>query len=152
MIVLLVFHKGCVICMINVISVFNSKGSQSCCTIWITLSDKLRCGWSLSFLRLFGHAYTECKYIPSECMISLKVWAFCNVMLFNELKTGEHFMLLLNLLASIPNFVTHSWKRHTELKIITGADFSVRHTQFWCLWKEDPLGFTIHKKVYWIKK
>jgi len=28
--------------------------------------------------------------------------------------------------------------------MITGADFSVLHTQYWCLWKEDPLGFTIH--------
>ncbi len=28
--------------------------------------------------------------------------------------------------------------------MVTAPDFSVPHTQFWCLWKEDPLGFTIH--------
>ncbi len=28
--------------------------------------------------------------------------------------------------------------------MVTVPDFSVPHTQFWCLWKEDPLGFTIH--------
>ncbi len=28
--------------------------------------------------------------------------------------------------------------------MVTVPDFSVPHTQFWCIWKEDPLGFTIH--------
>ncbi len=28
--------------------------------------------------------------------------------------------------------------------MVTVPDFSVTHTQFWCLWKEDPLGFSIH--------
>ncbi len=28
--------------------------------------------------------------------------------------------------------------------MVTAPDFSVPHTQFWSLWKEDPLGFTIH--------
>ncbi len=28
--------------------------------------------------------------------------------------------------------------------MVTAPDFSVPHTHFWCLWKEDPLGFTIH--------
>ncbi len=49
-----------------------------------------------------------------------------------------------NLLASTPHFGILGLtvrKRHTKLKIITGADFSVLHTQFY---KEAPLGFTIH--------
>ncbi len=28
--------------------------------------------------------------------------------------------------------------------MVTAPDFSVPHTQLWCLWKEDPLAFTIH--------
>ncbi len=28
--------------------------------------------------------------------------------------------------------------------MVTVPDFSVPHTQFWCLWKEDHLGFTFH--------
>ncbi len=28
--------------------------------------------------------------------------------------------------------------------MVTSPDFSVPHTQLWCLWKEDPLAFTIH--------
>ncbi len=37
-----------------------------------------------------------------------------------------------------------SWKRRTKLKIIIVPDFRLLHTQFWCLCKEYPLGFTIH--------
>ncbi len=62
-------------------------------------------------------------------------------------KTGKENAVLINLLASTPHFgiLGHTVeKRRTKLKIITGADFSVLHTQFRCLSKEDPLDFTIH--------
>ncbi len=52
---------------------------------------------------------------------------------------------VFNMLAPPPHFGTHSWKWPTKPKIITVADFSVLHTQFWCLCKEDPLGFSIHQ-------
>ncbi len=57
-----------------------------------------------------------------------------------------------NLLASTPQFGTHSWKRRTKLKIITGADFSVPHKQFWCLCKEDPLGLLSIIQLIMLKK
>ncbi len=54
---------------------------------------------------------------------------------FSLLASTPHFGILgLTVEKDVPNFII----------IITGADFSVLHTQCWCLFKEDPLGFTIH--------
>ncbi len=64
----------------------------------------------------------------------------------------------VNLLASTPHFgilglTVEKCKYIPNLKCITGADFSVLHTRCLCLFKEDPLGFTIHhQELIMLKK